>query len=316
MKRLIPLCALLSCPLLAQNSALPACTQMSGPFVTGSLLYWQASVNDLHPVAQSSLSNTNVLNFRKIPFRWHLGFKAGLGFQMKKDWDVYLNWTHFQSHSSKSYSTSLPHIFVTILAIESILAQEAHARWELHFDSLDLEFGRKFLVGSNFSLRPHGGVKGARIRPSLEVDYRNNLENLLPQGPSDLRIKDPTWAVGPRLGINSRYGSRFGFLANGAISLLWNDKKSRYNNFIVDTQNNAILDIEVKKNLKFFEPVFEGFLGLDFQACPSKNMGLSFSAGYEVQIWLNQIRWFSFAQFYNNRNLNFQGLTATLKLNF
>ncbi len=76
------------CTSLYADSRRP-CDPSSGPYVTGSFLYWQASVEDLNPVAESFLGGEHTrLEFKKMPFRWQPGFKVGAGFQLRDDWDL------------------------------------------------------------------------------------------------------------------------------------------------------------------------------------------------------------------------------------
>lgn len=322
-------------------SSARVCPDADGLYISGSYLYWFSKLEQIPIVTNGSLAvpNTSFNELKEMTYDWRSGVKAGIGYNFGGDkWDLFLNWTYIRPEAKGHFHVGPgpADLMLAILAdgikqgheIEIIVCREASSNWHLNFNTLDLELGRDFYVGCDLSIRPFAGVKAGVLNQKLHVEYHDNAEFDVvdPSAPLlfSLTTQDFTLrghVIGPRIGINTRWNvcsSPFAILANGSVSLLWNHAKIESLGTVQDPNPNFLRhDLFVAKD-GYMEPVFELFLGFDWRQCFCNTFALDFSAGYEMQLWLNQTQtpFGVNASISNERNLSLQGLTASVKFEF
>lgn len=202
-------------------------------------------------------------------FKYDPGFRIGLASICPCDcFDVALNWTHFHTKASVSGESIFDtNDFVGGSGIsETVFVPEwqrignaipdfSKGRWTLNLDLLDLEFGRKYYVSNCFVLRPHFGLRGARIDQGFRVHSEANRFNPYEEGASgffasDTKAKNDFLGIGPRLGLDLELSlpcaCNIKLFGQAAGSLLFGrfERHSRefFHNFSDDSSNPQLYD--------------------------------------------------------------------------
>ncbi len=284
-------------------------------FLTGSYLYWQAKEKGLelgeHLQAQNSIYKNKVI---PLHFNYHSAFKVGLGFYSKHD-----NWS-LSSQYTRYYSKNSAHKTVDNFVSEetspnvnqlrspwfhqpnpgsslvNYALREAKSRWKLHLNLIDLELARPYFVGKKLTFRPFIGAKGGLINQRYlfqGILSRNdpNLENI--DIPVFGRFFSNSWLVGPRMGIDTNWllGCNFRLIGNGAINLFYQRFKTNLKNGVAAENNPLSLEVEylISEKTSYFNSSFESMVGFGWGKYSRMNKWhFDFSAGYEIQLFLNQ----------------------------
>ena len=167
-------------------------------FLNTEFLWWVAKEDGLYYVQSgyTGAQATTPVSFdgylHKVKPHFRPGFRIGLrGDMAYDDWDIFLNWTWFQSHARDHAQGLLltlwghPQVAAGIGSTQG--AVFAHALWDLHFNVLDLEMGRSFWVGKHLSLRPFLGIRGAWIDQHLDIHYDYTTTPIM-EGKNESRI--------------------------------------------------------------------------------------------------------------------------------
>ena len=177
--------------------------------------------------AQSSTATSFALvndhaSTKQPNFKFDPGFRIGLGYYCPSNcWDIALNWTHFHS-KAKAFGASEP-ITLSTFASESesfdlffndwsrlvgTFPDEVQSRWSLDMDLVDLEFAQKFYVNHCFILRPHFGLRFARVDQNNHVEAFSNHkapfddDDSYTSFTSVVKAKNDFRGVGPRIGLD------------------------------------------------------------------------------------------------------------------
>jgi hypothetical protein len=191
---------------------------------------------------------TNETHIRSPNFKFDPGFRLGLGYYCpSKCWDVTLNWMHFHSKAraegisvipksqnegeeglfgAKSSDLESDGLFISDwLEAFNLPVQEAKSRWSLDMDLIDLEFAQMFYVNHCFIVRPHVGLRGARIDQNYHVEQ--SLNTALGLGGTTfsevVKSKNDFKGCGPRAGLDVEFHLGCGFVlyGKGAASLVY-----------------------------------------------------------------------------------------------
>ena len=190
-------------------------------FLDVEFLWWVAKEDGLF-YAQNGFTNQQTTavppdgtiefngRLEKVHPHWHPGFRIGLGGNMLYDeWDIFLNWTWFKSHTKEKKHGLLlvlwGHPDVDSPGNTATGASSAKGNWRLYYNILDLEMGRAFWVGKHFSLRPFFGIRGAWIDQRFKVEY-----DLTTAPSTDLHLKAESDFEGG--GIRAGFDARFALL--------------------------------------------------------------------------------------------------------
>jgi hypothetical protein len=196
-------------------------------FLNMEFLWWVAKEDGLY-FAQSGVRNpptsavppNGAVDFKghlqKVKPIWHPAFRIGLGGNMSYDeWDLFLNWTWFSADARKSSKGSLLPLWGHPDAAGASQASYARGKWELLYNTIDLEMGRSFWVGRHFSLRPFIGARGAWIDQHFKIKYDYVT---LPTTSGKLHIKSDFDGGGVRAGVDARFALFNGWSFYGLAS--------------------------------------------------------------------------------------------------
>jgi hypothetical protein len=209
------------------------------------------------------------------------GVRVGGGYRLPGDgWEIGAYYTYF--HSNVSQSVTAPAggtLFTTLTHPGSIeMANTATADSGLNYNVVDIEVGRRFLIGDSCSVRLFAGGRFAWINQSLNAAYDGGDANLaLVSSPIDFD------GAGLRLGGDAHWQVGWGFslFARGSGSLLAGDFKTS----LVETNDNgATTNVNVTENFEKMVPVAEVGIGVAWQY-----RNFQVSAAYEMSNWFGMV---------------------------
>lgn len=279
--------------------------------------------------------NSSSFTAQDLKFNWNVGFRAGAGYNLEYDqWDTQLYWSYFRTKAHQNIELSPEFIPVIdgVLVTEEIhpeffaadlskiFAQSAKIRWTLLYNMVDWELGRNYWVSRSLSLRPFVGLKGGWINQAILVQY-NNL--IIASAPTEISareyVKNDFWGIGPAGGINSKWKLRhfcthfptlFGDFSAATMWGTWHCSDLYHDTtgeqISVNTRNTALGAL-----------MFRGFLGIGWDV--DFNRGRSHFAtklGYEMQLWVNQLRVATSQLVRLHGDLTLQGVTFNCRFDF
>lgn len=238
---------------------------------------------------------------------WHVGFRLGLGYELPCDcWGIALYWTHFQSHANShnnerfNFSTTpgvensefLPAYGFVIDGSEDTGVDRTEARWKLHLDLVDVEFGRQVCLSQCLTIRPHIGIRAAWINQNYNIV--NTV--ITPDTTADIqavKLKSDFEGVGLRGGMDSQWdlGCGMSLYGNASASVL-------YGNFNVKSENDFsstgatlenLFSITQKDDFCACRAVTDAAMGLRWKGCfCNDSIAVTFQVGWEHHLFFNQ----------------------------
>lgn len=298
-------------------SARGCSTKKHGPYATVDFIYWQAKQDEMYYAVKNVFTHDRTTQiYQKPELGWAPGFKAGIGYNLPYDgWDIYLNWTWLNKKHTTHIQEDDPNT-ITTLYVESEggsmppNAESASSRWNLRYNTLDLELGRKMFLSRRFSIRPQVGLRAASLNQHLEVHYSGLTNPFLDIALAKSRNQFD--AIGPRFGLDTRWGSKWAMFGNISTALLFGEFDVKESSYSGD--GTSIFAIKDDKHR--LRPTLQMILGVDWGTCIRKNYYIKFSAGYEIQYWWAQWQTPNGVFFAPVGDLMLHGLTAEGRFEF
>jgi hypothetical protein len=164
------------------------------------------------------------------------------------------------------------------------------------------------------------GIKGGWINQSINAKYFNlTINNVLTNNLGNEHLTNNFWGIGPIGGINtnwriSSFGNNFlelfGDFSTATMWGVWINKDV-YKNTAFQTSSVNI------KNSNLGALMFRGFMGFELNKSFNENKSqFTTKLGYEMQIWLNQLRFATFQLQRLHHDLTLQGVTFNCRLDF
>lgn len=279
--------------------------------------------------------NTSSFTAQNLSFDWNFGCRVGAGYNLKYDqWDTQLYWTGFRTkaHQSKHEFPEFIPVAGGVLVTQEIhpeffaadlskdFSQSAKIQWTLVFNMFDWELGRRYWVSKGLSLRPFLGIKGGWIDQSIHVKYSNLIIASAPTGLSAREhVKNDFWGIGPVGGVNTQwklrnFGAHFpSFFGDFSAATMWGNwicsdvyHETTGQKITVNTRNSTLGALMLR-----------GFMGMGWDV--EFNKGRSHFAtqlGYEMQLWVNQLRVATSQLIRLHGDLTLQGVTFNCRFDF
>jgi hypothetical protein len=306
-------------------------------YIEGEFLWWQAKEEGLEYALTQSNGTAPLPNiggeFVHINFHYEPGFKLGLGWNTRFDnWSLYAEYTNLHLlQSGHRFAPTSGVLFPFWIGGENAVpggnrAIKADARWRLRLDLLDGEIARKFYLGAKLLFKPFTGLRAAWIRQGFGTDYLLLLNGI--GGPSisgASRSNSHSWAIGPRIGIDTNwmFTKDFRLFGNVAASLLFTHYKTHIKQTDLPNVNFNATAFDITDNSNQIRSNGEIAVGFGWGTYLDRmNAHLDLSAGYEFHIFWNQNMMRSLRdtiavnQLEDNGNLFLQGLTLSARLDF
>ncbi len=279
-----------------------------------SFLYWNAKVDGYQFAEVSTLEGLNggipdhvnaSAKQKSLEFNsWDPGFQIGLGyiFSEREQWHSRLSWTRFTNDSHRSLKTDpdsldtkhlLPSLFPVLTGP---IADQATARWDLEFNTLDFELDRSLFVGKWLSLCPRIGLRGAWIDQDFKAKYHSFFTTSATTFTANTSFKaDQNFkGVGMKVGSDVEFylGRCWSILGNLSTSLLWGHHTVKEKTKGLFFPNATIGVPETAKISNAFNALrasLEGQLGLRWQLFyHNEKYRFACSALYTFAYWFRQ----------------------------
>jgi hypothetical protein len=296
-----------------------------GVFVTLDALVWKAYQSGLEFAVTANSSNSLLDRKAVSPCtKWKPGFRIGLGYILPKheEWDLYAYYTEFNTNASRTIAPGSSQQLINILTnnsqVNGTSVTGASSCLRLSFKNADLELGREFFVGSLLRLRPHAGIRGAKINECYVVTYTGGLN-----APDVLTFTNKFGGAGLQAGCNTEWNLFKTWCKKGQLSLygdvsgalMVGSMKFTNNETAVNTNTYASLSNCFKDTVA----VFDLALGVrwDRQFC-NERLNLQLQAGWEQHWYPLLWRWIPtvVGSYMGNGNLTLSGFVFSARLDF
>ncbi len=221
---------------------------------------------------EETLFSDKKSHVQNLNFNLDWGIRVGVGYNSCFDgWEALLVWTSFQTEAKRSLSSNFPSRGFNLPA-----ATDAHGKWKLSYQTLDLENARQFFAGNCFILRPHAGLRSAWIN---QKEF--NISYTLTSSEEKISQHDRSWGIGIRGGLDMQWllSSNLRIFTSSAGSLLYtyhSVKNNTIHNFF--HIGNAIFDMQIGLRYigTFTSSCFSFDLGWENHWLPNQNQFMLF----------------------------------------
>jgi hypothetical protein len=306
--------------------------------VNGSFTYWYASqdgmdIANIIPTESAGGGLPGAVVYQS--FGYTPGFKAGIGIDTGFD-----NWTLDAEYTWYDHTRTTPLTTAASVAPPATFFSGVNAwnpswggvvntvasSWKLNFNMLDLTAGRPFYQGKKVVLAPSGGLRFLWIKQALTV----NGTGLTVFSAHNSTASSSSWAVGPKIGVDSHWMLGGGFRFDGMIgsSLLY----TKYTNISIGNSTPVIVvggvttatsDTTTTTNYGALRPTMDLGLGLGYgMYCFDNGFYFDLAVRYDfMQFWSQNMMRAYKTQVYSAGNaaigdLRLHGLTVTLRCDF
>lgn len=286
------------------------------------VLYWRASeeTSAVWSNVVSSSSSGSSFSAETMQFDWSPGFRVGFGHQSDPDsWDARLYWTYFRSSQDAAVSGAIvvPEFFSGAISGDGRSFSSGAIDWNLTYNTIDLEAGRKVAVGESAWIRPSLGIKTAIIQQRIQLALANpGLGISAEEG-----VTHDFWGIGPSFGVSGAWNlPKCGNLSlTGSFSADFLVGQWNVNDAYTRTDNQAPVFaygamVTSMKDSCLGAPALKYFLG--FQWTHEGSVAITARAGYELQWWANQQRLLAFQQLPMHGDLTLTGITCGVSVGF
>lgn len=278
-------------------------------------------------------SNARNIRVQDQDFSFEPGFRVGLGYNLGYDkWDIYVNYSWVYSYVRDSVSGVNSDGDGVIVGTLSLLPEgggltystfeSARTRWQVQFNSWDLDIGRNCYVGQHFSFRPTWGLKAGLIRQHLNTYYDNISEANVQYSNVQVKGKTRYWGIGPKIGVDGNWelGAGFSIFGRAHAAAMYGEftVKNRLQAIIDRNQQNAGINAGGTFHDSFYRlrPMTYLNLGLKWGRCFWNWMFFSMHVGWETQYWWQQMEFLSFKDITPDGDLSITGLNAGIRFDF
>jgi hypothetical protein len=307
-----------------------------GPFLSVDFLYWYARETNLsygltvvgvsqRPVQSFPIALPDVYSlpqtYHDMGINWKPGVRLGIGWEMPQDgWDLNLQWTYFYS-ARKDSAKVPPHVtpydtvsipgetlllnpWVDMAVWETPFFDTISAQWNLSYNSIDLELGKKAWFSPHFAFRPYVGMRGAWTKTQWELSstfgpFNKPYFNFMYEESYDL-FTNHFWGVGPLGGVQPEwhFRSNFSLFGNFNTAFLWGEFKSQkkldYLVTAVESQTGTFRYLEQEANKTrprsqvSIQAILDMGIGLRWEEYwKSNRFKTSVDLGWEQHIWFD-----------------------------
>jgi len=306
------------------------------PYVIfADFLYWtiRETGSDNWGLNFSIASTYQKIDVLSVPFKWNPGVRSGIDYSLNHDgWDIKAIYTWFFTQA-KDHQNSISHIsspylgnfYVNNADGSDVQAAPTYAsaeiRWRILFNMFDWQLGRKYFVSSSLILRPFAGIKGGWIHQKIHTKWfdptNTTVQNTFLDGTENL--KNNFWGIGPSIGIDSEWKLgcirklTFNLFADFAGAILpgrWN-----FNDIYQNDQPQKVT-VDTASFIAA-SSMLQAILGLKWVIDFAQGRSSFFAKiGYESQVWLSQLQFYSYNTGRLSNPLTLQGATIELSFNF
>ncbi|WP_207394921.1 Lpg1974 family pore-forming outer membrane protein [Bremerella alba] len=277
------------------------------------------------PKGTGSLAGTAQLV--DAPFGWNAGIRAGV----ERAWPeqgsgVRLSYTYFSTQATNHaagevYSAFLGNFFADNPDGSSFgpKYRSADLDWNVQFHTIDLEIHRTFMISPALTLRPFVGVKSAIIRQDIDSRWYSPIDSSSHDYQFNSAAETLTqdfWGIGPSIGVNALIPlsmtpthSLQAYVTPSAALMYGNWNFSE----VYRTDGPTSTTIPTPSNIEINSDPIHGAatmlrlaLGAQWEQ-PGERVTTRVRLGYEAQVWLNQMQFYSYNMGRLNNLMSLQG---------
>lgn len=268
--------------------------------------------------------------FLHVPFQFEPGVRVGIHYDNRDNpWNIQFYYTGYKTKGRNQVSLNAGEIHSTFAGnfyadnaagdgISGPYYHQAGIKWNVLFNSLDLELGRTTNINRFLNLRPFIGLKAATIYQSIHTNWQEPFKPTTILNPTPTPIttffsatEDMTnnfKGIGPSAGLDSTWhlyetqNNALNLIGNFSGALLWG-----HWNLADKYRNDTPVSIAViNDSLSTAAPMTKAYVGLEWANVFANNR-LNVRLGYEGQFWFNQLRYYTFSIGKTNDSLFLQG---------
>ncbi len=268
-------------------------------------------------------NNTSSWEALGFNFKWDYGFRIGVGHSWlynQRDTALYWTWFHTDAKHTIPFTTNAlisPEFFAAFLSGDT--PRSMSAKWSLLLNMLDWELGQSYWISKRLFFRTFLGLKGGWINQSIHGQYYNLIINhVLTNNSGRELLKNNFWGIGPLVGINTKWtipnfrSIFFDFFGDFSVATMWGTWicGDVYKNTASKTSSVNM------KNSTLGALMFRGFMGIEWNVNFADKSCFAAKLGYEMQLWLNQLRLATFQLQRLHADLTLQGVTFNCLFDF
>ncbi|HEU64209.1 hypothetical protein LCGC14_2500350 [marine sediment metagenome] len=293
-------------------------------YITASFIYWESLSDQIDlAIVETGAGTERTLKILKFDTEYEPGFKVGLGTHFNHDnWDGYVQYTRLHQSESNTFKTGDEtqtsfRPFWTVSTFGNVVG-DTKARWRMDLDKIDIELGRSYYVGTNLIFRPLLGVDVHWIDQKYSFDSEVATTGIL-----NSSIKNDSWGVGPRFGLNMNWFFYKGFklFGNLAIDLMFASNEAS------GSVTQGVTNYSLQKYKKYIvRDVEEGAIGFGWGSYfTNDKWHFDISAAYEIQRYSHTNYMNKYSQAFSSNfatkqikpgDLFLHGLTVTTRFDF
>ena len=287
----------------------------------GAAENWAQNITGANQVGNATLIGA--------PFDWTAGFRVGTGVHRGGGFDTTLYYTNFHTSARNQASGEIYSAFLGNFYVDNTDGgdfgphyQHGSILWDFNFHSIDFELGRSRKIGTNLELRPFLGLKAAILKQSIKTRWLDPIDTsglhshtyTFTSATENLNLD--FWGIGPSLGVTmemplrDRESSSLKLFGTPSAALLF----GRWNNTEVYKNDEVQIAVDTSP-ITGAATVLRGVIGLEWERRFSQ-ITSTVRFGYEAQVWLNQMQFYSYNMGRLNNLTSLQGGFVELCVGF
>lgn len=283
-------------------------------------LYWEGTERGLEFATQNrGTTFAQDLRFCEPDFDFNPAFRMGTGTHLSHDsWDLEAAWTRYYTHTFDYANGKIFSIWTCAAAFQGnqflAIWQDAHAKWNLHANIIDLSLKHRLCLTPALSFEPAIGMKFALLQQRYKALYENgnsaftssgNQGELIQFISSSISMYNRSLNVGPSASITTRWNlwNSFDFLGTLSGSLLAARFSIKRIESDASIMNGLQYDsIRERRTLWTLRPQAGATFGIGWTECHCRKKSViyyGFSASYEAQVFWKQNMLYRFIDYTN-----------------
>ncbi|MEW4565399.1 Lpg1974 family pore-forming outer membrane protein [Bremerella sp. JC770] len=297
----------------------------------GSAENW---AQEITPLGSGSLAGTARLV--DAPFEWNAAVRAGI----ERAWpepgtSIRFYYTYFGTSATNHaagevYSAFLGNFFADNADGTSFgpKYRSADVEWDVQFHTIDLEFKRTFMISPALTIRPFVGVKSAIIKQDIDSRWYGPIDSTghdYQFNSATEVLKQDFWGIGPAIGADAlvplsmtpTHSLQAYFTPSAALMYgNWNFSE------VYQTDGPTSTTVPTPSNIAINSDPIHGAatmlrfaLGVEWEQ-PGCRVSTRVRLGYEAQVWLNQMQFYSYNMGRLNNLMSLQGGVLEIGLTY
>lgn len=272
-------------------------------------------------------SNAGTARLVDAPFQWNAAVRAGI----ERTWPgpgttIRFYYTYFGTSATNHaagevYSAFLGNFFADNPDGTGFgpKYRSADVDWDVQFHTIDLEFQRTYVISPALTMRPFVGVKSAIIRQDIDSRWYSPIDSTghdYQFNSATETLKQDFWGIGPAVGFDAlvplsmspTHSLQAYFTPSAALMYgNWNFSE------VYQTDGPTSTTIATPSTIAINEDPIHGAatmlrfaLGMEWER-PGCRVSTRVRLGYEAQVWLNQMQFYSYNMGRLNNLMSLQG---------